>query len=104
MMGMFLLCLAATAAHADGAWTVGKVVGVDVFDSQRARYTVRDGNGNQQAFWIYIEASTGKAMLADVMLAASTGNSVRIWHYNTPESFGGQSGIPTSIFFQDIGN
>jgi hypothetical protein len=102
MLGLMFLGFGATVSRAD--WTVGRVVGVDVFDSQRARYTVKEGNGNTRAFWIMVEASTGKAMLSTVILAASIGSTVKVWHYNSTESFGGQSGTPTSIIFQEIPN
>lgn len=104
-LGLSLLILGASTAHAAAGSTTGKVVGVDVFDSQRARYTLKKSDGGTVAFWIMLESSTGKAMLSSVMLAASMGNSIQAWYANdAAETFGGQSGISTNIIFQYIPN
>lgn len=105
VLGLSLIILGAATSHAASGSTIGKVVGVDVFDSQRARYTLKKSDGNAVAFWIRLDSGTGNAMLSTLLLAASMGNTVQAWYANdVVESFGGQSAINTNIVFQYIPN
>ena len=103
--GISLIILGASTAHAASGSTTGKAVGVDIFDSQRARYTLKKSDGNTAAFWVNLDLSTGNAMLSSVLLAASMGNSIQAWYSDdTVVGFGGQSAINTNIIFQSIPN
>lgn len=103
-LGISLLILGASGAHAAGS-TEGTVVGIDVFDSQRARFKIKKSNGEVVPFWIRFDFSTGNAMLSSVMLAASMGNFINVWYANEGyETFGGQTGIVANIIFQGIPN
>jgi hypothetical protein len=101
ILAVFMLGLA-NQAIAGNDWFEGKVTGVDVFDSDRARFTLKNSGGSEKDCWIRFDRNTGSAMLATVLSAATTGVNVKVFKNADASSFGGQSGYETYIIFSDF--
>jgi hypothetical protein len=76
----------------------GTVIGVDVFDNNYARFSLKEGS-NENSLWINLSTTYGSSMLATVLSAMATGQFVNCWSADNSISRGGQSGYDAQIVF-----